>query len=78
MQSMEGMEGMESGVWNREHGSRSLEHGVCRAVSMDYGVWSYTEYGVWRVQYGGRNRALGLCSMEYRIWIMESGVWSLD
>ena len=45
---------------------------------MDYGVWSYTEYGVWRVEYGVRNRALGLCSMESRVWIMESGGWSLE
>ena len=45
-QSMEGMEGMQSGVWNREHGSRSLEHGVCRA---GYGIEG-SEYGLWSME----------------------------
>ena len=34
------------GIWNREHGSWSLEHGVCRA---GYGIEG-SEYGLWTME----------------------------
>ena len=54
------MEGMESGIWNREHGSRSLEHGVCRAgygiEGSEYGLWNMELHRIWSMQGGVWNK----------------------
>jgi len=46
---------MDSGIWDTEHGTLNMKHGIW---NMDYGVWSVTygglrmEHGVWSIEYG--------------------------